>query len=183
MTAQLDFWFSMILTRDGEITVFGGFDAPMVSLEVPGLNASRYTITLPALSAAPTSAEARTLWEWSATNKFSVLAMRIIGDGYLYLWEKVDQPTSASDPTPSGVAGNIRWRALDLSCEVPEIWNTNTKRTHPTLATDCGGSASLPSVLTLSPPLTGVVEGQVYKVVGWNPSTTDEVLVEVFQIN
>ncbi len=118
----------------------------------------------------------RQLWDYTVTPQFAKLWVRIVTDGFLWLAIYIDTPTSATDPTPSGLYG--RWQHLSLSCNDFVCLNSQYAYLHPTIpakdqATNADGFPELWQATYDSVRLTA----NIYRLAAWNNS--DAAIAEV----
>lgn len=176
MTAVLDYYRAIMLRDAGRRKGYGSIGFPVASVTLAGTNDSTPEITVPAQSTIPVTADAVKLWSYDGHNDWDFFECRIRNAvGFLHCWTLWDTPVSTTDLTRSG--SNPRAHYFPLTCALPVAILSRQTLIHPTLATDLGVTAGLPSVLTT--PLSGMLTGYIYDVVAFNPGT-DDLRVELF---
>ena len=172
MSAELRVYVGETYVRDGITESSGSLVDPIKAVTTPGLYSSRRSIVIPkdAAGVVPTL-----LWSWQDHNDFDLFMATLRGGvGYLHLAWSVDKPTSATDFTPLGT--HFRTQCVDLSCHTPFILNSILARVHATLSTAAGVDGNgFPAILDNA----STVEGRVYKIWAWNPSTTTDYTLDV----
>lgn len=168
MTALLNFYWQLTRTDGGQIDPYGNLDTPVnggTTVSGGPMRVQRYQIV---------AGDTKVLWDFDQfTYDFEMIALQIIGDGYLNLAVRHDS-TSSGSPT-----GNAQcWQHHDLSNITPFIINSRVAYAHADPATSAGDTADEPSLWAASDKIVGIVD----RIMVWNQQTADPVTLDMLII-
>lgn len=136
------------------------------------------TYTVPKRNPTDPQPDPTLLWEWTAATGFpEIIIAEIVGtSGSLRLHSLFDDANDVDNDDYSPAGTHERTNTFDLSCWFP-IPMMTTGQINATLATAAGLDANdLPAIATSA----GSGSGYLYKLWANNPSTTDDVVVNIW---
>jgi len=155
-----------------------GLWTPQKVVSVAGTINLAGTYTIPMRTPTSPQPDPTVLWEWTEATGFpEIIIVEIAGtSGSLRVHSLFDEPNDEDNDDLSPAGTHERTNTADLSCWFP-IPMMTTGQINPTLATAAGLDADdFPAIATSD----GSGSGYLYKVWAVNPSTTDDVVVNVW---
>lgn len=115
------------------------------------------------------------VYDYDDDPDFNLLSVEVVSDGgFLYATVKKDAPTSSTDKTPAGTC--VNWHNEGMSCFAPKVWDSQRCKVNPVLADAAGDTGGFPTIMSDA----GTVDGYIYKVVIYNPGTSDATIRRTF---
>lgn len=178
MSSTLEFRWELQDTKGGHTDCIPArrLWTPQKRVTIAGTMDYRRTFAIPKRTPTSPQPDPVKLWSWNeAEGFFEILVLEIVGQGTLDLEWKSGAMISAEDPAPAGT--HLRSSGCAMTCPWPFVLGLSEVLVNATLATAAGFDGDGYSAMLTS---DGSGRGRIYELQATNPSTTDDVLVNVW---